>query len=32
LALNEQRAANLEDNWDRFIFEAPYYRDQHVEK
>jgi hypothetical protein len=32
LALNEQRAANLEDNWDRLIFEAPYYRDQHVEK
>ena len=32
LALNEQRAANLEDNWDRFIFEAPYYRDQYVEK
>jgi hypothetical protein len=31
LALNEQRAANLEDNWDRFIFEAPFYRDQHVE-
>lgn len=32
LALNEQRAANLEDNWDRFLFEAPFHRDHHVVK
>ncbi len=32
LALNEQRAANLDDNWDRYVFEAPYYRDQAVNK
>jgi len=32
LALNEQRAANLDDNWDRYMFEVPYYRDQQVEK
>lgn len=32
LALNEQRAANLDDNWDRYVFEAPYYRDQRVTK
>lgn len=32
LATNEQRAANLDDNWARYLFEAPYYRDQRVEK
>lgn len=31
LALNEQRASNLEDNWDRYVIECPYYRDQFVE-
>jgi hypothetical protein len=29
---NVIRASNLDDNWDRFVFEAPHYRDQHVEK
>jgi hypothetical protein len=32
LATNEIRAANLDDNWDRYVFEAPFYRDQYVEK
>ena len=32
LATNEVRAANLDDNWDRYVFEAPFYRDQFVEK
>lgn len=32
LAPNEQRAANLEDNWDRYVFEVRYHRDQLVEK
>lgn len=32
LAANEQRASNLDDNWDRYLLEAPYHRDQHVEK
>jgi hypothetical protein len=32
LATNEVRAANLDDNWDRYVFEAPFYRDQLVEK
>lgn len=32
LATNEIRAANLDDNWDRYVFEAPFYRDQIVEK
>lgn len=31
LALNEQRASNLEDNWDRYVIDCPYYRDQLVE-
>lgn len=30
LASNEQRASNLNDNWDRYIIECPYYRDQFV--
>lgn len=30
LASNEQRAANLDDNWDRYVIECPYYRDQFV--
>jgi hypothetical protein len=29
---NVIRASNLDDNWDRFVFEAPYHRDQLVEK
>lgn len=29
---NVIRASNLDDNWARFMFEAPYHRDQHVEK
>ena len=29
---NVIRAANLDNNWDRFLVEAPYYRDIHVEK
>lgn len=29
---NVIRASNLDDNWERFVFEAPYYRDQHVDK
>lgn len=29
---NVIRAGNLDDNWDRYVFEAPYHRDQHVEK
>lgn len=32
LAQNRERAENLNDNWDRYVFEAPYYRDQRVEK
>ena len=32
LAINEQRASNLEDNWDRYMVEAPFYRDQIVQK
>ena len=32
LATNVQRAENLDDNWDRYTFQAPYYRDQYVEK
>lgn len=32
LATNRIRAANLGDNWDRYVFEAPFHRDQHVEK
>lgn len=32
LPTNEVRAANLDDNWDRYVFEAPFYRDQHIEK
>lgn len=28
LAPNEQRAANLDDNWDRYVIECPFYRDQ----
>lgn len=32
LAMNEQRASNLEDNWDRYMVEAPFYRDQIVIK
>lgn len=32
LAPNEIRATNVDDNWDRYVFEAPYYRDQVVEK
>jgi hypothetical protein len=32
LAPNEIRAVNVDDNWDRYVFEAPFYRDQHVEK
>jgi hypothetical protein len=32
MATNEIRAANLDDNWDRYVFEAPFYRDQNVEK
>jgi hypothetical protein len=27
MATNEVRAANLDDNWDRYVFEAPFYRD-----
>lgn len=30
LALNEQRASNLEDNWDRYVIECPFFRDQIV--
>ncbi len=29
---NVIRASNLDDNWDRFVFEAPYHRDQHVDR
>ena len=29
---NVIRAANLDNNWDRYVVEAPYYRDIHVEK
>lgn len=29
---NVIRASNLDDNWDRIVFDAPYYRDSHVEK
>jgi hypothetical protein len=32
MATNEVRAANLDDNWDRYVFEAPFYRDTQVEK
>jgi hypothetical protein len=32
LPLNEQRAANLDDNWDRYVFQAPFYRDIIVTK
>jgi hypothetical protein len=32
LPTNVIRAENLDDNWDRYVFEAPYYRDQLVEK
>jgi hypothetical protein len=32
MATNEIRAQNLDDNWDRYMFEAPFYRDQLVEK
>jgi len=31
LSLNEQRAGNLEDVWDRYLLECPFYRDQFVE-
>lgn len=30
--LNEQRASNLEDNWDRYVVECPFYRDIDVAK
>lgn len=29
---NVIRATNLEDNWDRYLFEAPYHRDYRVTK
>lgn len=29
---NVVRATNLDDNWDRYMFEVPYHRDVHVEK
>lgn len=32
LDLNVIRATNLDDNWDRLVFDAPFYRDSHVEK
>jgi hypothetical protein len=30
--INEQRAANLDDNWDRYVVEAPFFRDIEVTK
>jgi hypothetical protein len=32
LPVNEQRAANLDDNWDRYVVECPFYRDVVVTK
>lgn len=32
LAANEQRASNLDDNWDRYIVEAPYVREKIIAK
>lgn len=29
---NVVRAANLDDNWDRYVFEAPYHRDYRISK
>lgn len=29
---NVIRAANLDDNWDRYVFEAPYHRDYRISK
>lgn len=29
---NVIRASNLDDNWDRYVFEAPYHRDVIIEK
>lgn len=30
--INEQRASNLEDNWDRYVVECPFTRDIEVTK
>ena len=30
--INEQRASNLEDNWDRYVVECPFFRDIVVTK
>lgn len=30
--INEQRASNLEDNWDRYVVECPFFRDIDVTK
>lgn len=32
LPINEQRASNLEDNWDRYVVECPFFRDVVVTK
>jgi hypothetical protein len=32
VAINEQRAANLEDNWERYVVECPFFRDVDVTK
>lgn len=32
VAINEQRASNLEDNWHRYVVECPFYRDITVTK
>lgn len=32
IPINEQRASNLEDNWERYVVECPFYRDVVVTK